>query len=104
MIELSNETVAIIGFLLGPVARTVYDYLWKAKEEPDIIFDRRYWISMTISIVIGVIAAMAEAALFLNNMPVGSELVIFFSSFCEGFTISHLVNRPVDYLRKKEAK
>ena len=100
---LSNEVIAVVGFLLGPVFRTLYDYFWKAKLDPDIVFDKKYWVSMILSIFIGVIAASIQTALFLTNLPQGSELAIFFSSLSEGFMISHLVNGPVDYLRRKDA-
>jgi len=102
MLELSNELIAIIGFLAGPLGKTLYDFFWKLAADPDIVFDKKYWITMFASMGIGFFAALVELAAFLQNIPVGSQAYIFLASFAQGFMVNHVINRPVDYSRHKK--
>ena len=99
------ELAAIIGFLLGPPARTLVDFGFKALEDPEIVFDRIYWITMCLSLMITFLMAVAEASIKLVNLPPGSLGFIFLFAFGQGFMINHFVNKPIDlYLCKKAAR
>jgi hypothetical protein len=102
MLEISNEIVAIIGFLLGPLGRTFYDFLWKLLEDPDIPFDRRYLITLLASLGIAFFAGLVQCPGFISQLPEGSQAFIFLASFAQGFMISHVINRPLDYKRHRE--
>ena len=102
MLELSNELIAIIGFLAGPLGKTLYDFFWKLAADPDIAFDKKYWITMLASMGIGFFAALVELAAFLQQIPIGSQAYIFLASFSQGFMLNHVINRPVDYSRHKK--
>jgi len=95
---LSTETVAIIGFLCGPVARTLYDFSWAIRDDPDI-FDRRYLITMIASIAISIIVGLVSLPSLYQNMPTGSQGYVFASSLALGFMLNHVINRPLDNSR-----
>lgn len=100
MLPLSNETIAIIGFLLGPIGRTLYDYMFKLLENPDLVFDKAYWITMIASMVIGFFTALVQCVIIIAQIPSGSQWFIFLSCFAQGFMLSHLINKPIDYVRR----
>jgi len=95
---LSTETVALIGFLCGPVARTLYDFFWTIRDDPDV-FDRRYLITMVASIAISIIAGLVSLPSLYENMPTGSQAYVFASSLALGFMLNHVINRPLDSSR-----
>lgn len=96
---LSTETIAIIGFLCGPVARTFYDFFWTIRDDPDLVFDRRYLITMVASIAISIIVGLVSLPSLYQNMPTGSQGYVFASSLALGFMLNHIVNRPIDSSR-----
>lgn len=100
--ELSNTVIALLGFLLGPVARTLYDYLFKVLDDPDIVFDRAYWITMTASMIIGVLFALSSAAAIIATIPEADQWFIFLACFSQGFMLSHLINKPVTRFGRNE--
>lgn len=104
MLSLSNETIAIIGFLLGPIGHTLYDYMFKLLEDPDLVFDITYWITMIASIVIGFFGALVQCAAIISQIPNGSQWFIFLACFAQGFMLSHVINKPIDYMRKGKKK
>lgn len=97
--ELSNTVIALLGFLLGPIARTLYDYLFKVLDDPDIVFDKAYWITMIASMIIGFLFALSSAAAIIANIPEADRWFIFLACFSQGFMLSHLINKPVTTLR-----
>lgn len=87
--------LAFIFFALGAVGKTVYDYLWKIIENPDLAFDVKYLMTMLVSILLTILTSPVA---FLNvTIPVDGTAFIMLSSFAMGFTMNHLVNRPVSY-------
>jgi len=107
MFELSLEAIAIIGFLAGPLGRTLYDWGWELLEDPTITFDQRYWMTMLASMFISFFAGLVECAAFILTLPPEisqwSHALIFLFSFSQGFMISHVINRPLDHVRSREA-
>lgn len=98
---LSTETIAIIGFLCGPVARTLYDFFWTIRDNPDV-FDRRYLLTMIASIAISIIVGLVSLPSLYQNMPTGSQSYVFASSLALGFMLNHIVNRPIDNIRHRD--
>ena len=97
---LSTETIAIIGFLCGPVFRTFYDFLWTIRDDPDV-FDRRYLMTMIASIAISIIVGLVSFPSLYQNMPTGSQGYVFASSLALGFMLNHVINRPIDNSRHR---
>ena len=50
--------MALLGYVIGAVFRTAYDYLWKALEDESVIFDTKYWFTMVVSIILSIMSAM----------------------------------------------
>jgi len=98
---LSTETIAIIGFLCGPVARTLYDFFWTIRDNPDV-FDRRYLLTMIASIAISIIVGLVSLPSLYQNMPTGSQGYVFASSLALGFMLNHIMNRPIDNIRHRD--
>lgn len=98
--QLSNTVVALLGFLLGPVARTLYDYLFKVLEDPDIIFENSYWITMAASMIIGLVFAFSQGATIVANIPEADQWFIFLACFSQGFMLTHLINKPLARVNK----
>lgn len=98
----SLETIAIVGFILGPIARTIYAYLWKIRENPDMTFDKRYWITMVAALGTSFIAGLIELPMVIPNLPEGSVWFVFFSMFAQGFMVNDIINAPLDKIRSKE--
>jgi len=98
---LSTETIAIIGFLCGPVGRTLYDFFWAIRDDPDLVFDRRYLITMVASIAISIIVGLVSLPSLYQNMPTGSDVYVFASSLALGFMLNHVINRPLDSSRHR---
>jgi len=98
---LSTETIAIIGFLCGPVARTLYDFFWTVRDDPDV-FDRRYLMTMIASIAISIIVGLVSLPSLYQNMPTGSQGYVFASSLALGFMLNHIMNRPIDNSRHRD--
>jgi len=96
---LSTETIAIIGFLCGPVARTFYDFFWTIRDDPDLVFDRRYLITMVASIALSIIVGLISLPSLYQDMPTGSQSYVFASSLAMGFMLNHVINRPLDSSR-----
>ncbi len=89
------ETIAAIAFILGPIGRTAWDYLWKLKENPETQFDRKYIVTLAASLGISLIVGIFYLPSVLGNIPEGSTAYIFFSTFSTGFTLNHLINTAV---------
>jgi len=94
--------IAFLGYMLGCVGRTFYDYLWKILEKPDLTFDTKYIVSMIISIILSFLMAMVTFTSL--TMPVDGAITAFFLAFTSGFTINHLVNKGVSYLSEAGRK
>jgi amino acid transporter len=93
--------IAFIGYIVGAIALTVYNYIWKILEEPNTPWDQKYTMTMLMSIILSIISAM----FFFSNVqvPVGlaSDFSIFIITFAEGFAVNHVINKPISYLAKR---
>ena len=90
--------VALIGYILGGVLRTTYDYLWKIMEVPELIFDKKFVATMIIAIVITIISALVvfpTITVYIHYDTLSWTLV---SCIGIGFMANHLINKPVSYL------
>lgn len=93
--------IAFLGYIVGSVFRTVYDYLWKTMDDPEFTWDHKYTVTMLISIILSIISAMVTFTAV--QVPVNGTTYIFMACVAQGFMVNHLVNKPVDYLSKKKA-
>lgn len=89
---------AFLGYVIGAAGRTLYDYLFKIVENPDLAFDRRYLVTMLVSIILSVLTATVT----FSTVPIPDtswNLVVFFMATM-GFTINDLINKPLSYAIK----
>ena len=91
--------VAFLGYILGCVFRTTYDYLWKKLEADDVTFDPKYWTTMIISVILSIMTAMVTFSEYA--WPGVDQASLFFQALTTGFTLNHIVNKPISYLAKK---
>ena len=91
--------LAFLGYLIGALFRTMYDYLWKTIEQPDLVFDKKYLASMLIAVILSL---MSAAVTFTTiQVPVDSGAYVMLTTLAIGFMANHLINKPIDYLSKK---
>lgn len=88
--------VAFLAYVLGCLARTVYDALFKYLEDPALQWDQRYTITLLISIILSLI--LSAVTFPLDLVPSGSPAQIFLSSLTMGFMVNHVVNKGISYL------
>ena len=93
--------LALLGYFIGALFMTLYDYLWKALNNPDLVFDRKYVASMLISTILSLMFAVVTFTTL--QVPVDSAGYIMLSTIAMGFMVNHLINKPVHYLSKKRA-
>ncbi len=94
--------VAFLGYILGAIGRTAYDWLWKALAEPNFQFDSKYIASMLISIILSFITASVTFSML--TIPEGSWGYVLFASVTQGYFMNDLVNKPISYLAKQAGK
>lgn len=94
--------IALLGYVAGAVFRTTYDYLWKAMEDPDAVFDQKFVFSMVVSVILSVMSAMVTFTSL--TVPLDGSTYVFISALTTGFMVTHLVNKPISYLSKKAGK
>lgn len=95
--------LALIGYVVGGAARTIYDYLWHILDDPTAVWDQKYTVTFLISIIITFISALVT----FNNIEIPTNLGttgILILTISEGFMVNHLVNKPVTYLAEKKAE
>jgi hypothetical protein len=93
--------IAFIGYIIGALFRTLYDFLWKTLDNPDFKWDQKYTITMLISIILTFMSATVTFSTI--QWPADQPAGILLTCVTMGFAINHLVNKPVDYLAKKKA-
>lgn len=91
--------VGFIGYVVGGVFRTSYDFLFKMLDEPALTFNRQYIVTMLISIILSFMSAAVTFSGIV--LPPGSEGVVFVATLAQGFMVNHLINKPVAYLSSK---
>lgn len=94
--------VAFLGYVLGTIGLTVYNYMWKKLQEPEIVFDSKYAATMLISIILSVLLSMATFTTI--QFPVDGTFYVFIQAFTIGFSLNVVVNKPISYLSKKVSK
>ena len=95
--EIDIILLALIGYILGGVGRTVFDYLLKVVKNDDFEFDAKYAASMIISIILTLITATFT---FPVTQSFGIEpLPILLSSGAQGFAINHIVNGVIGVVK-----
>jgi len=92
---------AFIGYVVGAVFRTSYDLLFKLLEKPELPLDRRYIVTMLISIILSFMSAAVTFSGII--IPEGSATVVMLFTLSQGFMVNHLLNKGVGYLAKGEA-
>ena len=92
--------IALVAYCVGAVLRTVYDYLFKFLDDPDLTFSPKYFATMIIGIILSFISAMVTFSLV--QVPQGATAYVVISCIAQGFMANHLVNKPVDYLSKRK--
>lgn len=91
--------VAFLGYALGCVFRTSYDFLFKKLEADDVTFDAKYVTTCIISVILSIMTAMVTFSQYA--WPAGDQASLFFQALTIGFTLNHLINKPVSYLSAK---
>jgi len=96
--------LALIGYVVGGILRTAYDYLWHILENPTAAWDQKYTVTFLISINISFISGLVT----FNTITIPTDLPgtvgILLFTLGQGFMVNHLVNKPVTYLaERKEA-
>jgi hypothetical protein len=88
--------VAFVGYLTGCLFRTLLDYLFKMLENPDLVFDRKFIVTMLVSLIISLMLSMATFSAI--SFPTDGMSFIFFYTLGQGFLINHVTNKAVSYL------
>ena len=91
--------IGFMGYIAGAVFRTLYDFLWKMLEDPDVVFDKKYIVTMLISIILSLISSII--AFPSIQIPSDGVLYVFLNTAVFGFALNHVVNKAVSYLSKK---
>lgn len=91
--------LALLLYASGAVARALYDFLWKASEQETFSWDHKYTASLLISIILAFISAIVSFSTV--QIPTDGYVYVAMSSFTMGFTIAHIVNKPIDHMSKK---
>jgi len=91
--------IAFLGYLLGCVFRTTYDFLFKKLESDDITFSAKYITTMIISVILSIMTATVTFSAI--TWTGGDPALVFFSALTLGFTVNHIVNKPIAYLSNK---
>jgi len=97
-------TLTFFGVMLGALGMTAYNFIWKIMENPELAFDKKYLLSMLLSILLTIITS---PLLFLTvQIPTTTEGTTFLllTSFAIGFTANSIANRPVSFFANKIAE
>ena len=93
--------LAFLGYLIGALFRTLYHYLWKAVDNPEMVFDQKYLATMLISVILSI---MSAAVTFTTiSIPVDGAAYILLAAIPLGYMANDIVNKPVDHMSKKKA-
>jgi hypothetical protein len=96
---IDNVTIAFIGYLVGCLFRTAYDAIPHVSEP----FDVKYIQTMFLSFLVSVMTAFVTFSSL--PLPTLEPSYLFFSCLTTGFTINHIINKPLDeYTKAKEKK
>lgn len=91
---------SFLGYLIGALFRTLYHYLWKVIDRPDLIFDRKYLATLLIAVILSV---MSAAVTFTTlTFPVDGALFMLLAAIPLGYMANDIINKPIDYLSKRK--
>jgi magnesium-transporting ATPase (P-type) len=94
--------IAFIGYVLGAIGRTTYDYLIKKLANEELTFDNTFIATMLISIILTLITATFT---FPSTQVFGTEpFKVMFAAGAQGFAINHVLNGLVTYQMKKRTE
>lgn len=96
-------TLSFFGFMAGTLGWTLYGFIWKVMENPELAFDKKYLLTMLLSMLLTIITS---PMLFLSvQIPLTATgtLFILLTSFSMGFTTNALTNKPVSFFSNKIA-
>lgn len=93
---INNPVIVLyIGYLCGSGGRSLYDWLWKMVQDPDLIFDFKYLASMLIALICSIILSMVT---FVNvQIPPGGMTFMFFYGAQQGWVLNDILNKPITY-------
>jgi hypothetical protein len=66
--EIPTEIVVIVAAIIGTAARTLYPYWEKARENPDIVFERKFLGTALVSFVSAVAIGVGLFPSLLDNV------------------------------------
>ena len=70
--------IALLGYVIGAIFRTVYDFLFKTLEEPHLCFDSKYIATMIIGVILSFMSAMVTFTLV--QIPVDGVYFMFLAT------------------------
>ena len=94
--------ILFICFTGGGVLRTVWGYLWKVLDDPNLIYDHKYTATMIISTILTIIFAVTIFA--QQPLPQEYDMMQVFSFISVGFTANSLFNSPISHIMNREKK
>lgn len=100
MLTENQILILFVSFTFGAVLRTLWGYLWQYLKSKEEEFDRRYILTMLISIVLSLI--FATVSFSGQEIPDTWEPTHVFAYISIGFTVNTLFNSPVSYLIEKK--
>ena len=90
--------VIFLAFTLGAILRTLWGWLWKVLENPDLTFDRKYWLQMIVSIVLTFIFALTTFSTL--DLTLEWNPMIAFTFVTTGFTMNSIFNDILSFVRR----
>jgi hypothetical protein len=94
--------LALIGYVLGAVGRTVYDYLLKKLQDDNLSFDPKFYATMIISILLTMMTAVFT---FPVSQVFGSEpILVLLAASSQGFAVNHITNGLVSLVTNKNSE
>ncbi len=93
--------VIFLAFTIGAILRTLWGFLWKFLEDPDVVWKQRYLLSMLVSIVLTFIFAVNTFSTL--DLTMEWNPMIAFTFITTGFTMNSIFNDIMTFaLRDKD--
>ncbi len=89
-----------LAFTIGAILRTLWGFLWKVLEDPDLTFDRKYLLSMVVSIVLTFIFAVTTFSTL--DLTMEWNPMIAFTFITTGFTMNAIFNDIVKFATREK--
>jgi len=94
--------LALIGYVVGGLLRTAYDYLWHILDDPTATWDQKYTVTFLIATILSFISALVTFSSIEIPTQLGTTGILILT-ISQGFMVNHLVNKPVTYLAERKA-